>query len=743
MKNLTFFLLLGLFLTQSCVVNKPYADTYAVDQANKIYNLSGAHYKRKASPVGVLTQLGMAGAGASFAYSAKVTTFYDGNNQKSSNDALNAVIGAAVGYGISSILHMMSGQGKTRNTDPKWIDRYNRKYGTDYLILADNSTDYQVISRSAEPIFVVKNLKDAMIFVKAFPNSSRKDQIAKQCLESSNFSRSDYETLLSKVLPNNAYATQMQEKYLNMSNGLDEQYAAVRLYPNLHTVAENKIFQNTQNPTDAIRFLQTYPQTVLKKQLLLNIFDDNTLKTDIEKIRQLYGTDFWLDKKDIPNINSSNNGGKRGYFRAVFLLSSINLEQSYFNLLDRYQWLIFSDKAYSILNLYWDLQYPKFEKGNKLIGNVRYFAQNDGKKYGTTTTVADRVIWEKLKDELKNVQIVSQNMLEPSNPNWNEWLANTQLTAGRVYEEGEMDCLIYGEIRNNSKFDLPLVLTANGDLYRKQDFSTKGTLGNTIGIIKDLNRAFGDGKMANAMDKASTQEDLLTSTEEKYYIPNLPTNRKAIYAVKIGFGSFMKKDGVNIAESAVITKVLSIKNTQLNAEVMPNHLTKSQADLQNKWIHLAKNGLPSGKVYDFYAEEEYSPEKWQNKYQEKLERERRSRERWAQLERETKEQSKLYKSTDGVKIYVLKTDNAVDNIETFIDNDDILFEDAEWTNVTITPNDESGEEAKTFDSSNDIFMSFRKATSIRVDISYEAGGKVQSGMILIANKGKWQIRIED
>jgi hypothetical protein len=291
MKNLILLFIAFAFSLQSCIVNKPYSnELVTINAANKTYMIAQAHYKRKPSALGITIQVGATAAGAAIGAGSQATTFYDANNRPATSQILNGVIGATLGYGISSIINVLQGQGKVRNIDTQkeWIEKYNRKNNTDFIVYGSFANSLNVISASAEQSFRAADLEDAKIFKAAFPNSANTDVIAKQCLESGAFNREEYEILLREVFPNNAYATQIQEKHLRLARTVNECIKTLDLYPGTKLLVEKKSVELIASLADVKTVTAYFPNSNYASQIVENGIKTYTYREELKQLIDLY-----------------------------------------------------------------------------------------------------------------------------------------------------------------------------------------------------------------------------------------------------------------------------------------------------------------------------------------------------------------------------------------------------------------------------------------------------------------------
>lgn len=187
MKKIIIFLsiLVGL---SSCMTQKPKHMGLKDYNTNNVKTVQRPHYKKTLTLVGKGTQTGAVVGGVVGAITVKPTITYDGNNEKTTNHEANVVIGASVGYGITSLYYTMKGQGKkthiySGNDFQEWLSKYNRRKSKNYVYTGfTTNTGYLVLPNNykTEQNYVVRSVEDAVMFKNAFPYSKRMGEIEYQ-----------------------------------------------------------------------------------------------------------------------------------------------------------------------------------------------------------------------------------------------------------------------------------------------------------------------------------------------------------------------------------------------------------------------------------------------------------------------------------------------------------------------------------------------------------------------------------
>jgi hypothetical protein len=222
MKNL---LILIAFLAglSSCIVERPsHSGISTYHKENNIKSVQSPSYKKKSSFTGITFQIGATAGGALAGMALSPTTFYGSDNKSTTNVVLNGVIGGAVGYGITSLMYVIQGQGKKRsmqpNKFPQWLDEYNRRHiGQEYVFTGfTNYSGYLVLpnNRKTENNYTASNVEQAIMFKNAFPYSSRNAAFETQAANRI-YTQSDA-ILFLEYYPNSIYKNSVRQKLQKM-----------------------------------------------------------------------------------------------------------------------------------------------------------------------------------------------------------------------------------------------------------------------------------------------------------------------------------------------------------------------------------------------------------------------------------------------------------------------------------------------------------------------------------------------
>lgn len=189
MKFRVLMFLLGTCLTifqTSCTHKVSRAYSVSEPDGNQRVKVSNAYFKNHLSPVGIGVTAAAMGAGA---YGGTQVDFFNVNdyegNQTVTNDIGNMVVGAAIGFGVASLVnYYVAKQGKKSLIKDKydlyeWTKKHDRKF---VPVRKDQFRSFTIIKKSSEFDFTPKALADAQDYVNAFPDGRNKEDVLKETM---------------------------------------------------------------------------------------------------------------------------------------------------------------------------------------------------------------------------------------------------------------------------------------------------------------------------------------------------------------------------------------------------------------------------------------------------------------------------------------------------------------------------------------------------------------------------------
>jgi len=255
-KGFIFGAVLTLFLS-GCVVKKPDAYEITSPDYNQRVDVSGAHYRKRLSAVGVFAITAGTAGGGYWGYNTPILMRQDGDSREPRQYA-NAALGALAGFALVNTANFLMGQNQKKPV--RDIDKWVRKANESYVLYDKESTgDFMVIHQTADaPDYQVRNLTDAQDFARSFPNSSNIDMVVTAGIE--NLSRSELLDLL-ELFPKTSHRLKIMKTYVISSRTVAQAVEAFQRFKGLRDLAESRAVELVTDIDDAEIFLEGFPNT--------------------------------------------------------------------------------------------------------------------------------------------------------------------------------------------------------------------------------------------------------------------------------------------------------------------------------------------------------------------------------------------------------------------------------------------------------------------------------------------------
>lgn len=616
-------------LSSSCVVNKPVASSTSAPDYNKRVTVQGAYYHRKVSAVG-WTVMGLSTAGGAVAGAfLPMVSYYDGG-EKVNLAPVSGTIGAIAGFGTSYLITRAFGWGKIPmcKDAKKWVKRANPQY---VIYNKKTENNFNIMHRSAETNYTVKNMQDVEDFRAAFPSTTNYNEVVKQSIATV---KRDELLKVLEYYPQSIHSLDVKRKYVEKSPSVSELFKAIDRFPETKANVEGLAVPLVSSIPDALAFYKRFPTSKFNQKVVVNSFKTaNQSVNQITILKEVYEDEFYQNSRDA--IASANNLSKRNYLDALYRLESpkklIDLEIFY----DRYDWLEFSEKSTDIVKNYWNLADATHSDGRYIIYLMKQLASNQSyTTWGISEYEVNQFIKARLQEQVgKFVKVDYPRQISTTNDEWERWCNNSTYTAGLVAERGDIQYLLYGEVENKSKFDLPIAIVVNAGLNRKISFQGTGTWTNLGANIANY-----------AADRTGTNIQQVANSNNQFKVPSLPSKSKSTYAVMLDYGNGSKKLGINLADWVKIKAELYLDNLNTKAVYNDYHTTEDMLREQEMWLYMAENGLPNAKLTDLWRGENVKDTEWNRRWVVEQERRERARIEWERSENERRRNEQLFAS---------------------------------------------------------------------------------------------------
>jgi hypothetical protein len=408
----------------------------------------------------------------------------------------------------------------------------------------------------------------------------------------------------------------MKKNYVLLSQSVTDLFGAVDRFPETKLDVESQASNLVMNCSDAFLFHGRYKQSRFNRKVVMfgiNSCTDNEIRT----LKNDFGSDFYLTENDFKKYQVSEKI-KANYMNAQFVTNSVNNLYDVEYLYRKYKWLKYNEKSNEILNKYWEIGYRTVANGNELLGIIKSLATgNNYSDWDIRTYIVDKFLQQKLNEEIKDKIRISQTGIQtPSNSNWDKWCSNQTITAGMITSKEDVKCVVYGNVINNSKFDLPLRIDAAADLTRKS--SVQGTGKWTNGLV---------AAMALYERTSTSSKSYIGTMNESFYIPTIKSGKSEIFAVL--FDCEQKaKQGVNINDWFKFKFELNFENFNYNAAYDNSQISVNTINQQNQWYTFAQNGFPESEIVDTWRNKTFDQTEWDEKHRRQVEAEIAAHKRW-------------------------------------------------------------------------------------------------------------------
>lgn len=576
--------LIMIFTFISCVTYKADSLSVSTPDYNQRVQVSTPHYDGVLNTIGVASIASTTIAGGYLGYQSDLIKYNSGGEQATSRIG-NALIGASIGFGTSYLMNRLFGWGKSKPVydAQEWVYKANKNM----ILISETSNGLYLIPKNADQNYQIKNIADAKEFKSVFNNSTNQDSVFKTGIV--NCKRNELPELID-LYPSTPSLISAKDKYIISSPTYSEIVNAVTRYSEVKKDYELNFLNLVAKSTDAIDFKTRYNNSTNLKRAYFNAYKtDNQQKESIVNLNNAYLNSFDFKFQDLKNETAVI---QRNFTNSQYLLSDSKTIYDLITIYNRFTFLNFQERNIDFLNSTFNFFNKTIENGNEVLWN---FKRLSNKEIYPTLTVnkndIEGVVNQRLTEELtKNVFIISQKQLSNANPEWERW-KKSNYTAGLVGEKGAM-FIMYGEIRNNSKFDIPIELTA------------------TAGLKYDIDL----GSVARSLGITVTKPVPGTQTST-FYVPSFPSKSTGAYAIRLDFKDNYQRGGINIfdigkilIEAKLIDVNLSAKYS-LTAVSIPNSTIERQKEIQKFVV----NGIPNGNLGDLWRGGDVNYKDWEEK----------------------------------------------------------------------------------------------------------------------------------
>lgn len=575
------------FLFQSCATLKPLAKSVSEPDYNKRITVTEPQYKKVPNAIGYVVDLAFPVAGAvAGMYLPAIVSYDESTGGTVPMEAGNIALGALAGLGVANVANGIAGYGAIVNAGnhAQWV---RKACGSDYIVLSDKDNVIKLISKAAESSFSVKNQEDVEDFLAAFPGSAYSASVFDQAMAV--IPRTSYPWLIDRF-PGQDFTMKAKTEYVKGARGFSELDDALKLYGaetglNASPTKENLYFAFVKDYSGAINFNQRFPRTELSRKALGVALASNPSASQIESLQYAYGDAFNLTAKDFEEMGGD---AARNYYQAMYTKEKVSTEGDFHKFVEKYAWIDFPGKKDQVLEKAWDFAYDRVTDGKDAFYAVRdIYKRSYAKKLGLDKNyVYDWAIDKTARTIHDGISILNHYAQSSLSPDFARWF-DAEHTAGQVESKGEIKFVVYGEVKNSSKFDVPL------DLEMAVD----------VNNVHDVNLNAGGGLLGTLISAGAAamghKEELYKRVENIVYsFPQLNAGQTDYFAFVIDLGEGMMASGLNLGDRLKVASHLAIGTVNYNPKVRSGRPSEEQIARQYEAMSIASHGLPKGKVID-------------------------------------------------------------------------------------------------------------------------------------------------
>ena len=546
---------------------KPESSGVSSPDYNDRQSISNPHYVKRPNVVAYAGTLATTVGGAYGMYKfGPVTHQTPEGNQKL--DAANIFLGALTGFAIGTAIQYAAGKNKRVPLDnaQNWI-----KKADDGLTVYNYQNERLVaIPKANTNNYVVKELNDLKGYYRVFPQGGLKSDLY---LKSLDIVKREELPEVVVLESNQALIDKAKYTYFDRSSSVDQLSEANQRYASFKYPLETKGIQLTKSYDDAKKMFTLVPSLKNKKGLYINSLLTPYTPSEAKEMLQKIGKDnFLLEEADVKNANSTQH---RHTLENIFYAVQPKDMEYGFKILSKYNFLKFNTKKEFAMSYFWDKIYDKYSMGSKIINEFSNLGEKfEINKLGLSKNdLNSHVIYEMENEARENIMIVENNYLSTKSDYIDSWKKSAYWDAIFISSTGELKFLEYGVIKNNSKFDLPVKVSAYGELGSVTSYDF-------LNLIQGQERATFQGSSSN-----------------EFVIPLLKSGEKQVYSILLDYGFKQQATGINILGFQTLNE-LKLFNRKVNLSYLPFFYTAEQIQQQNLWLDMLKSGMTKTKVID-------------------------------------------------------------------------------------------------------------------------------------------------
>lgn len=587
MSKFTFFFLLITILT-SCMTLKPESARVSSPDYNDRQLISDPHYVKRPNIIAYTGTLATTIGGAYGMYKLGPVTQQNAEGTYRV-DAANIALGALTGFALGTAIQYIAGKNKRIPIDnpKKWVQKANKTFTVyDY-----NNNSLKVIPTTNSNKYEVKDLADIKGYYRTFPEGTLKSELFENSL--SVVKRSELPEVIA-LETNTGLLDKAKFTYFNRSESVDQLAEAANRFQGFNFSLEPKGIEITQSYSDAIKMLSLVSNLKNKKGLYISSLMTPYAASEAKDMLQKIGKDnFLLEERDLKN--STPKQQRHTLENIFYAVQPKDVEYGY-KILSKYNFLKFTNKKEFAMSFFWDKIYDKYNDGTRIIKEFKGLHNKfDLKKVDISSNDLNRhLVVELDKEARSNIIVNKSGQISTQNENVERWKKSAFWDAPLIASTGELKYMLYGTVQNKSKFDLPLSIRGQGELYEKVTIDAWNLL------------------------KFTEKSAYLGSKQNTFIIPKLKSGDTQVYAILLDYGKQSQAVGMNVLGIQGVAE-LFLENSQIDVTYALDEFDSKLIKKQNLWLDIMKTGFEKASVSDPFnwsGNFEYLPDSYDRSYQE-------------------------------------------------------------------------------------------------------------------------------
>lgn len=586
MRKLIFIVLAFMILLSGCTTAKPIYNSLSDEDYNQRVRVTGAAYRKRVNPIGITFSIAGAVGGAYAANELGIIKTNTEDGIEVPNEIANYAIGGIVGFGlINTLNYLIGGQGKRKsiNDYSGGMDRWAYKFNKDAVVIESKGNSGKLIPYWADEDYEIKEFNDTKEFYDVFPSSDRQDDIFKESIRE--IKRSEIPELIA-LDPRNFQVGRAKRAYQDRSSDMGELSLSIGKYGVLGNRIEFESVEMVHSAGDALVHYELFGDNDKGDELFMRAMESPVPSNIMSKFDRFFGNYYRAMPSDGRNTRVVQ---RRNFMQFMRNRRSISSLSSLSSLYEPYSRLSYPEKSVDFANAAWEITDEKYADGNKMLNALAtYFTSSRVRSLGIQANQTNKAVVDKLRSIiLSDIRLFNHTITDPaSNGDYDTWKSSYFYDAPYISESGERKFLLRAQVRNTSKFTLPVKFVVEADLIKEY----KVEIANF-----DLSWLISKSERTSRIGYRSID----------YYVPDLKPRETRDVAILFDFGKGQLRDGYNFILQA--TSDVYLGGLRQEPSLLEEKVSRRQLNLQRFWLDITSLDLPRAKINTLFGGE-YDPE---------------------------------------------------------------------------------------------------------------------------------------